>query len=445
MIKRLLLIASVLGLGQIFIIFSLKNISKIVSAETFSSFGQAESNFQFLIVLTAAGVLSDAIRKITQTPEWKQEYLNYQSARSFFSLVILPFSFLFFVHESFLIFLLAPLIAFSGEYAFYGIGKPVLASIIAFVRILIPYGLSIPAARYFPQYYLEIFGLILFITYFLTGLFVSRLLNVQYFIKPGLKAFRLYLTSLKLGLVNILLYIQGLGLMLVIPYLFSEKYEVISIAFIGLKFYAIFKAVIRIIHQALVKEMLQLNYCLTVDKLSMLLGFVFFAAVSIFPETTITLLFGTKFIQASFFFQLLAVACIIFAFCFGLATNAVLMHYDKKLLLICTVSVGLCAGSLLIFKYIFSELNSINAALISGEISLTTGVLLLYTQQNIFKERIIFVLQQAALLAIPLLLKNILFSDSLIGLSMCIGSYSAVLLAVNLKEFNSVKLTKPDY
>lgn len=445
MIKRLLLIAAILGLGQVFIIISLKGISQFLSVEAFSLFGQTESNFQFLIIVMAAGILSDAIRKIAQTTEWKSEYLKYQSARFFCSLLILPLSLLFFVNKSFLIFLIAPIIGLSGEYAFYGVGKPVLGAIIALIRILIPYTLSIAIARLFPNYFLEIFILLLFTTYFLTGLIIARLLKVQYFIKPSVKAFQLYFTSLNLGLVNVLLYVQGLGMMIFIPVLFPENFQVIAIAFIGLKFYAIFKGVIRIIHQALVREMVQLEECLIVDKLSMMLGFTFLAAVFIFPNTTVTLLFGDKFIDAIPFFQMMSISCLVFSFCFALATNAVLLHFDKKLLQICIVSVLLGIGSLLIFPLLLPEIYAIGLSLLVGEISLSIGLILLYSRQNILHQRIFFFMQNALILIVPLSLKYFFFSDSLPGLLTCIFFYSLILFVINLKEFNSVKLTKLDY
>ena len=154
MIKRLLLIAVLLGLGQIFMIFSLKIISQTLSAETFSLFGQVEAKFQFLIILMAAGILSDAIRKIAQATDWKPDYLQYQSARFFWSLLLCPLAFLSFLDKSFLIFLITPIIALSGEYAFYGVGKPVLGAVISLIRILIPYGVSLVVASFMPHYFL---------------------------------------------------------------------------------------------------------------------------------------------------------------------------------------------------------------------------------------------------------------------------------------------------
>ena len=445
MIKRLLLIAVILGLGQIFTIISLKDISQFLSAEAFSIFGQTESNFQFLIILIAAGILSDAIRRIAQTKEWKQEYVKYQSARFFCGLLILPLALLFFVNKSFLIFLIAPIIGLSGEYVFYGTGKPVLGALVALIRIIIPYGISIYVARLLPHYYLEAFLLALFITYSLTGLVIAKLLNTPYFIKPSAKAFRLYFTTLHLGLVNILLYVQGLGMMLLIPLLFSDNFQVISIAFIGLKFYAIFKSIIRIIHQALVREMIKLEECLIVDKLSMLLGFTFFAAVLLFPNSTITLLFGAKFIDSVLFFQMVAVSCLVSAFCFSLATNALLLHYEKKLLIACAASAIVCISALILFSQLFTEIYAVGLALLAGEVSLAIGLLFIYYQHKIFAQRVFFLIQNSLALLVPLVLKISIFSDSLPGLFISILCYSLILFLLNLKEFNSVKLTKLDY
>lgn len=444
MIKRLLLIAIILGLGQVFIVISLKSISSSLSTEIFSLFGQIESGFQFLIILMAAGILSDAIRKITHSKEWQADYLKYQSARVFFSILLFPLAGLFLVNKSFLIFFLAPILAFSGEYAFYGIGKPVSGAIIAFIRIIVPYGFSIMIAKYTPGYFVELFLLLLLLTYFFTGIAIAAFLKIPYFIKPSLPDFRLYLTSLRLGLVNVLLYVQGLGLMIFIPILFTGNYRVISIAFIGLKLYAIYKSIIRIIHQALVREMKHLEACLTVDKLSMILGFVFLISFMLFPNTTVKLLFGSQFLDGIPFFQMMAIACLIFSFCFSLGTNAVLLSYDKKLLRVCILSSAICIGSLLIFSRMLPESYAIGLPLITGETALATGLLFLFTGNDIMIKRILFLLQNLIIFLALLLLKIIFFEDSLEGLLISISCYSLISFFINLKEFNSVKLTQLD-
>lgn len=445
MIKRLLLIAVTLGLGQIFIILSLKSISHSLSEKSFSLFGQAESYFQFLIIVIAAGILSDAIRKIALSQDWKTEYLKYQSARFYFSLILLPLFFLLFLNRPFAIFFIAPIIGLSGEYAFYGVGRPVAGAIIALIRIILPYGITVIITQWFPQYYLEAFLIVLFITYFLTGLLIARILKTQYIVKPSFNNFRLYFSSLNLGLVNISIYIQGLGLMILIPLLFPGNFEVISIAFIGLKFYTIFKGIIRTIHQALVREMIKLEECLTVDKLSMMLAFVFLASILLFPNTTVTLLFGDKFLNATFFFQMLAFTCVLFAFCFSLGTNAILQNFDKKLVLICAVSAISCIITLLILAMVLSQLNAISIALLTGEAVLSFGLLFLYSGNNVLKQRVLFLFQNTLFLIVPLLLKNILLSDSVNGLIIGLSCYSIILFLLNLKQFNSVKLTKQDY
>lgn len=445
MLKRLLFISIILGLGQSFIIIFLKSISLFLSVDVFSEFGQVESNFQFLIILMAAGILSDAIRKLAQITDWESEYLKYQSARFYCSLLIFPLSLLFFVNKSFLIFLIAPIIGLSGEYAFYGLGKPILGALIALIRIVIPYSISLFIAKFIPHYFLEAFILLLFLTYFLTGLLIARLLKTQYLVKPSFKAFRLYFISLNLGLINIFLYVQGLGMMIFIPLLFSKNFQVISIAFIGLKFYAIFKGVIRIIHQALVREMIKLEECLIVDKISMIIGFTFLAAILIFPISTVTLLFGDTFIYAVPFFQIIAFSFLIFSFCYSLVTNSVLKNFDKKLLIVCIVSAFLCVSSLFLFSKMLTEIYAIGVSLLISEVSLSIGLLLIYYHQNIIKQRFFFLLQNALVLIVPILLKAFFFSDSLSGLLICIFCYSIILFFMNLKDFNSVKLAKLDY
>ncbi|HEX4957472.1 MAG TPA: hypothetical protein VFV46_04790 [Lacibacter sp.] len=445
MIKRLLFIAFILGLGQVFIIYALKNISQLLSPERFALFGQVESNFQFLIILIAAGILSDAIRRIAQTNDWEKEYVNYQSARIFFSFLITPLALLCFIDKSYIIFLIAPVIGLSGEYAFYGVGKPIQGAIIAFVRIIVPYGISILVARLAPQYFLELFIMLLVVTYFFTGYIIAGILNTRFFIKPSINHFRLYFTSFKLGIINISIYIQGLGLLLLIPLLFKDDFLMISAAFLSLKFYAIYKSVIRIIHQALVREMLHLKHCLTVDKLTMLLGFTFLAAVLIFPKSAITLLFGDQYLIATPLIQLIGLTCVIFSICFSLGTNAILINFENRLLFICLLSVGLCVLSLFLYSLLLPGFYAIGLALLTGEVSLAAGLLYMYQQHKIIPPRLFSVLQNSLCLGIPLLFKTIFLSDSLQGMLLSVGCYSLVIFLLNLKEFNAVTLTKTQY
>ncbi len=444
MIKRLLVIAVILGLGQAFIVFALKYISQVITDESFSIYGQTESSFQFLILLIAAGLLSDATRKITQTSHWQSEYLKYQSAKVFWSLLLLPLALCYFIEPSLIVLLAAPFIGLSGEYAFYGLGKPVHGAVIALVRIIIPYGVSTALANMLPEYFSELFVLLLVLTYFITGLIIAQVLKVPYFITPSFQHFRLYVSSLNLGLVNILIYLQGLGMMLIIPLLFTDNYLVISAVFIGLKFYSIFKSIMRIIHQALVKEMIHLKDCLTVDKLSMILSFTFLSAFLLFPEAAVSLLFGAKFIYATTFFQLMAFSCLVLSFCLSLVTNAVLMNLDRKLLMACILSAAACVGSLLIFPFFVSEIYTVGLALLTGEVILSIGLMLIYYRHNILKPRLLFVMQCILLSAVPFMLKYLLLADSLYGLLIGISIYALLLFMISIKEFNSVTLAKSE-
>ena len=139
MLKRIVIIALFTGSGQLLSLFVLKYISRHADIAELKSIAEIDSLVFFIMNIVALGLQSSAMRNLAQTSKWKQEYYDTQSARGALGLLLLAGALLYFVNPYYIIFLLAPVLAWSGDYALYGRGHPIAGSIIAFLRIAIPF------------------------------------------------------------------------------------------------------------------------------------------------------------------------------------------------------------------------------------------------------------------------------------------------------------------
>src|SRR5687767_3531424 len=292
MLKKIFTIALITGAGQLFVVFALKYISQHSSAEQLKAIAQIDSLILFLLNIIALGLQPAAMRNIALTEDWKEEYNTTQSARITLGLILTCLVLLAFVNKYYLAFLIAPLLAWSGDYALYARGYPVAGAMIAFTRSIIPFSLLIVFTVYYPEGLAWVYFLAVCLSYVLTNLFISKILKISYFQFPHLSDLRVYVNTLPLGIVSLGLYFIGMGVILIAPYFYNDP--VVAAAFIGLNFYVIFKGALRIIQQAFLKEMTRDEVCLKVDQLSSLLGLGFIAFMVCFPNTFINLFFGEK-------------------------------------------------------------------------------------------------------------------------------------------------------
>jgi hypothetical protein len=152
MLKRIFIIGLFTGFGQLYSIFVLKLIANLDSGRPSIEIAQLDSLFFFIISTIAFGLQSAAIRDLALAKDWKQEYHQVQSARITFGILLALVALAAVLNKYYIIFLLAPVIAFSGEYALYARGSAIFGSIISFLRLTIPFSCVLVSAYYFPAY-----------------------------------------------------------------------------------------------------------------------------------------------------------------------------------------------------------------------------------------------------------------------------------------------------
>jgi len=88
MLKRIVFVAVLTGIGQIIAIFSIKFTSVLVSPQKLSSIAHIDALLSLLLSIIALGLQSSAMRNIALTTKWKEEYNTTQTARFILGLIL---------------------------------------------------------------------------------------------------------------------------------------------------------------------------------------------------------------------------------------------------------------------------------------------------------------------------------------------------------------------
>lgn len=400
MLKRIAIVAFFTGSGQLLSIFVLKWISQHYSVQQLRGIGEIDSLFFFIMNLVGLGLQSAAMRDIAQSGNWKQDYHDTQSARITLGILLMAATALAVVNEYYVVFMLAPMLALSGDYALYARGYAIQGSIVAFARLVIPFSAVLAAAFFFNVNPGWVYAISLFITYAVTNAAIAYFLKTNYLYRFSFKKLRLYITSLPLGVATVCLYFLGLGLVLIIPYFYPT--DIVATAFIGLRFYVLYKGVLRIINQAFLWEMQSEEVCLKVDQLCIIAGALMFGSLMIFPDSFITLFFGAKYLPHWMFFKILGVDALIYSFFISHNTRALYLKADKQLATVCLVAVLGTVVSLTLLAVFSNDITNIAIALGIGEFIYAAGLVMLAGSKKQIANRMIFASGVLPLLLIPL-------------------------------------------
>lgn len=403
MIRRLLPIALLTGAGQLFSIFAIKSIAANSAVDAFSDFVQADAFYQLLLSVIAFGLQSMAMRELVLSADWKLLLKQYQSARICMAILLLPICLLAFWKPSYIVFLIAPLLAANADYAVYARGYPVFGALMAFLRMIIPYGITLVIVHIAPDKVLYAFVASLMPVFFITDWLIMRRLSVTFINTPYWRDILLYVKSLLLGLVGLGQYMVGLGLMLLVPYFVTEAAS--HAVFVGLKLYVIYKGVVRIIHQAYLREMLMPKVNINVDQLSMLVALFYCSGLFFFPEASVRLFFGERFLPYIYYYQLTGIAALIYAFLNTQSTILMLQRRDKPLALCTLTGVGTMFLTL-ISGALFGDAAWIaGLALVMGESAVSVCLYSVAKPVPLMKQRIAFVFKVSLIFIIPCLLR----------------------------------------
>ena len=435
MLRRIAIVAFFTGSGQLLSIFVLKFLSEHSNVTQLRAIAEIDSLVFFIMNVIALGLQSAAMRNLALMPQWKQEYYDTQSARITLGILLMAAAAFAVLNNYYLVFLVAPVLAWSGDYAMYARGYPIAGSIIAFIRLAVPFLSILAAARYFPSILGWVYMVALTVVYIVTNAYISYFLKTTQFFKPSFKKLHLYISSLPLGIVALSLYFLGLGLVLIIPYMYPP--EVVTVAFIGLKFYVIYKGVLRILHQAFLKEMQSEEICLKVDQLSIIAGTVLLGSLLVFPGSFITFFFGKKYLADATFFLVLGVDAFIYSVFLSFATRALFLKADKKYTIITAIAAIATIISVIILSRFTHTATSIAVGLGIGELTWAIGLIDLSGSKKQVTDRLVFISTLLPLLLVPLAFRYWM-NDHLIFYFISFGLLAVLVLLLHYRKFKTL-------
>lgn len=382
MMKRLFWVALFTGTGHLGNLISLKFLKNYTNDSTIAFIGELDSLTLLIVSITAFGLQLSSTREIAiRNNDWQEVYYSTQSARLTMAMLLMLLGLSGFLYTKNYLFFIAPIIALNADYALYGRGKPVLGAMVAFIRVIIPSLAIIFGSVYFLNSLPLLFCLAVLVAYFVVGFSVSRILRVNYLMRPRLKSLYEYVKNIRIGLANLAYFFVSIGIITILSYINSEA--TISVAYMALKLYMVFTGVRRIIVQSFFKEIKEMQQALKVDFLSMTAGIIFLSTFLFFPEVAISLLFDESYIEFSTTFVVLGITAFISAVTSSSGARLLLQKKDKQysanfiIAAMVTIISGVC------FSFFIADKPSlIVLACLFGEVTISVLNILSLNEKN---------------------------------------------------------------
>lgn len=438
MLKRIFPIALLTGSGQLFSLFALKYVSRLGSSLDLKAIGQTDSLVLFILNGIALGLQTASMRDLALATDWRQDYHNTQSARLTLSLLLSAGALFAFFNTYYLLFLFAPILAMNGDYALYARSYPIIGAAIGFSRLFLPYGAIVIAAHYRPDQIVPAYILATVLIYFLSNFFITWFLKTPSVAKPSLKNLHLYIKSLPLGIVVLSLYFIGLGLMMIIPYFYSNP--IIAVTYVGLKFYVLFKGVLRIIHQAFIREMNAYSVCFKVDQLTSLAGLAFATFTLCFPATFIKLFFGEIYLTDKMYFILLSVAGLVYSVFSSFIIKAMLEKKDIPYAVGAFLSAILTIALSIVWSFYHQQSVYVGISLLMGEILFAAAMIFILNRRGLLQERLVFFVKNLPVVIIPFLI-SYFTGDVMKGFLISAVLFIIAMAAIHYRKFTFPVIT----
>ncbi|HEX6848053.1 MAG TPA: hypothetical protein VF144_13815 [Chitinophagaceae bacterium] len=399
MIKRIIIIGAFTGTAHISMLFVIKKLSETSPISVIKSIGEVDSLFNLITSILASGLLMTSVREITISQNWKEPLLASIRARFTLSLLLITAAIAGFFNPVYWLMLFAPVFALNPDYALYAKGKSVMASFLAFIRVVVPSIVLMISSYFFDQQIIILFSASIILMYLTTGVYTSYILQSNYLVSPSLRSLTQYLETLPMGVVSFSYYFLGLGLIIPTTYFYVDE-RTVAISYIIIKIYVVFKSALRIINQTFISDMVEDEVCAKVDQIAMLGGLAFLASALFFPEGFLNLFADEKIVVADLWIYLLGITGFIVSPFISLTTKAILERKDRPYAKIAFISIVLSASIIALFS-IFNVEEGVLIGLIAGELYCVIGLLMILKQIVLLKQRLEFLVKNSYLLTIP--------------------------------------------
>jgi len=423
MIKRVFWIALYTGTAQILSLFTISYVLLNLGEIASGYIGLIDSTILIIASVVSFGIQLSVNRNVATQKNWRSNYILAQGARLSLSLLVILFgigSFLLNWDITKWIYFVAPLIALNGDYSLYGNAKPVDAARLSMIRVGLPNLAVLVGSQFIGMDAIYLYVIFAGVGILNSGLWASRINEVPYMFEPSKTFHKFYFKYLKVGIY------QLTSAMLVIGILAISKgfYAIATLGLVYpvLKYFEVFKGVLRIIVQAFFKELTLEGTNLRIDKAGILIGGGIAIPAFIYPGTVLNFLYGDTYLGIELILPLFGVAILIASLKPSADVQILLKKKDDINLYTYLTAFTLTYGIVIAMSYTNHALYGIPTGLIVGESCLLIGLGVNLGGLAFFKERLVFALRLLPILVIALALR-LLFSETMLTFGISVALY----------------------
>jgi len=394
MARKILLIGVFTGVAHILSFYGVSFIVKMNADKLFvSKIAEIESAIVVILAIMSFGLQQVATRDIAIKYNWKAILLTTQKTRfsmGIFLSLVGVLLYLFTNDIYYVIFFMAPLIALNVDYALYGRGLSIEASFLSLIKVGVP-AIILIILGYNKIFNLKYYIVSVFFAWIIIGYFSNKRLNFFWFVKPTFGFFKSYFGNIKIGFTDIALTTLKLGILSLAKPFYDET--IIADAFVVLKLYILVKGVQRVVFQAFYKDLVSAQKAFLIDKIGLIIGFLFFSITLFYPNELILLVFSEDYLSSRHLFIMIGFATLISSISISASPRMLLISKDKAYI---NSYLYAFVGTLL-FLFLASNSNAvfygIIGAILFGETILNMSFFKVLKKEIFTKERFFFLIE----------------------------------------------------
>ncbi len=391
MIKRVFWIALYTGMAQVLSLFTISYVLRNLGEETSGYMGVVDSSILVIATVISFGIQLSVNRNVATKQSWRSNYTLAQSARFSLSLLVVVLGSISFFYDwdvSKWIYFIAPVIALNGDYSLYGHGKPIIAARLSFVRVALPNLAILVGSMFFGHQAIYLYIIFAGIGILNSGLWASKVNKVPYFHPPRKSFYKIYIKYSRVGLFQLSYAILVTGILAVTKGFYSIA--VLGLVYGILKYFEVFKGVLRIIVQAFFRELKVEGTNLRVDKAGILIGGAVLIPTILFPNTTLQFIYNDAYNGIEMIFPLFGAAMFLASFKASADMQILMNKKDDVNLYIYLVALFVTIAIAIGFSYSDNPVYGIPAGLLAGELILLVGLGSFLGGWGFFRERLLF-------------------------------------------------------
>lgn len=392
MIKRVFGVAFFTGAAHLISIATVTYIINKVGEDVAGYIGIVDSYILIISSVISFGIQLSINREIASTDDWRKQYTIAQGARFTLGLVIVGLSALSFVSDwdsTRLVYLYAPLIALNGDYSLYGAGKPLEAARLSFIRVFLPNAGIVVVYLTGSEAYIPVYVLLVGAGIVVSGVLSARINHVKFLVIPVRNFLRYYLDNYKVGVFQVSDVILLSGIIGIV----KGYYEVSILGLVyGIyKINILFKGGLRIINQTYFREFSNKAVSSRIDRTTTIFGLLVLVPTLIFPETTLELVFGSKYEGKKEILQFMGLTMFLSSLKASSSTFALLSKRDNLNLVSHLAGVLVAIVVAIVFSYTSRDYMGIPIAIMIGELIILIILGFGLDRFEYFRNRISFV------------------------------------------------------